>query len=216
MGKKNTSDLSIIGNRIRYLRGLMGLDRQTMEKRHDIKAVSLEKWEGGFNNIKTQNIQRLITAALAHSIECSAEWLLKGEGSPPSTILPSKFIKSKGPTSSKTINALRDLSYFKESYPNGMTLMVNDDAMAPFYVHGDFVGGELVDLAELKKCLDSPCIVQTADGKIRVRRIGYCNGEWFLYGTNVKHEGSAYMEINVKITKAAPIFWLRMQSILHS
>jgi transcriptional regulator with XRE-family HTH domain len=212
LSKKNSSDLTKTGNRIRYLRGLMGLDRPAMKKRHQISASSMEKWECGLTNIKAKNIQRLISAALDHSIECTSEWLMNGDGPPPRTILASTITESTEATTNKTLNALRDLKYFKDSYPNGISLMITDDAMAPFYVSGDFVGGEVVKLKDLKKCLDFPCIVHTADGKARVRRIGYSNGEWFLYGTNVKHEGSAYLEINVEITKAAPIFWVRMQS----
>jgi hypothetical protein len=83
--------------------------------------------------------------------------------------------------------------------------------MSPFYINGDFVGGIVVDPKDLKKCLDYACIVHTADGKMRVRRVGYNMGSWFLYGTNTRHIGSPLMEINVQITKAAPIFWHRMR-----
>ena len=79
MSKTVTSDLTNISQRIRYLRGLMGLDRPAMEARHQIKVTSLEKWENGSLNITPKNINRLISAALDHSIECTAEWLINGE-----------------------------------------------------------------------------------------------------------------------------------------
>jgi hypothetical protein len=59
--------------------------------------------------------------------------------------------------------------------------MISDDAMMPCYDDGDFVGGKVVELKDLKECLDHACIVHTADGKKRVRRIGHNDGVWFLY-----------------------------------
>ena len=205
------SDLANISQRIRYLRGLMGLDRPSMEARHQIKVTSLEKWESGSTNITPKNITRLINAALDHSIECTSEWLINGEGIPPRTVLPSAINQPGNAITNKTVNILRDLNYFRNTYPNGITLMVTDDSMAPFYVNGDFVGGEFMDLEDLKSCLDRPCIVQTVDGKIRLRRVGYDKGAWLLFGTNIKHVGSPYVEFNVNISKVAPVFWHRMK-----
>lgn len=211
MSKTATSDLGNISQRIRYLRGLMGLDRPSMQARHQIKVTSLEKWESGSVNITPKNITRLINAALDHSIECTSEWLINGEGLPPRTVLQSTINQSSNVIENKTVNILRDLTYFRNTYPNGITLMVTDDSMAPFFVNGDFVGGEFVNLEDLKSCLDRPCIVETTDGKKRIRRIGYDRGKWLLFGTNIKHTGSPYAEFDVNISKVAPIFWHRMK-----
>jgi len=64
MKKKDTSNLDSIGNRIRYLRMLTGLDRNHMEMRHQVKKVSLVKWENGTANISPRNITRLINVAI--------------------------------------------------------------------------------------------------------------------------------------------------------
>ena len=190
---------------------LTGLDRHQMQARHDVKVTSLEKWENGLINISQRNITRLVSVALDHSIECTPEWLLTGKGPSPKTIPPSMINLQEASAGSTTEDILRDLSNFRNSYPKGMTLMICDDAMAPTYVNGDFVGGNTVDLKDLKECLDLACIIETADGKKRLRKIGYNNGSWFLYGTNARHLGSPFMEIDPQITQAAPIFWHRMQ-----
>ena len=209
--KKDHSNLDIIGNRIRYLRMLTGLDRSNMEKRHQVKKVSLEKWENGTANISLRNITRLVSVAIDHSIECTPEWLVTGEGSPPKTIPPSTIDPYKVGSGSTTEDILRDLSYFKSTYPLGISLMISDDAMMPCYDDGDFVGGQVVELKDLKECLDHACIVHTADGKKRVRRIGHNDGVWFLYGTNISHKGSAILETGIEITKVAKVFWHRKQ-----
>jgi hypothetical protein len=209
--KKDHSDLNEIANRIRYLRMLTGLDRPSMERRHDIKKVSLEKWENGTANISQRNISRLVSVALDHSIECTPEWLLLGKGAPPKTIPPSSINTQQVGKGDAAEDTLRDLSYFRNTYPKGVTLMVCDEAMAPYYANGDFVAGNTIDLKNLRKYLDCACIVETADGKKRARRVGYSDGAWFLYGTNPKHTGSAFLEIHVEITLVAPIFWHRMK-----
>ena len=209
--KKDHSNLDIIGNRIRYLRMLTGLDRSNMEKRHQVKKVSLEKWENGTANISLKNITRLVSVAIDHSIECTPEWLITGAGLPPKTIPPSTIDPHKVGSGNTTEDILRDLSYFKSTYPLGITLMISDDVMMPCYGDGDFVGGNVVDLKDLKECLDHACIVHTADGKKRVRRIGYNDGVWFLYGTNISHIGSAILEMGIEITKVAKVFWHRKQ-----
>ncbi len=209
--KKDYSNLDNIANRIRYLRMLTGLDRHQMQARHDVKVSSLDKWESGLANISQRNITRLINVALDHSIECTPEWLITGGGHPPKTVPPSAIDHHQVGAGNTAENILKDLSYFRNTYPGGITLMISDDAMAPIYANGDFVGGNVVDLKDLKECLDFACIIHTADGKKRLRRVGYNNGAWFLYGTNTRHVGSPFMEIDMEITKIAPIFWHRMQ-----
>jgi transcriptional regulator with XRE-family HTH domain len=209
--KRDYSNLECIGNRIHYLRKLTGLDRPSVERRHQIKEVSLEKWETGQANISPRSIARLLNMALDHSIDCTTEWLVKGEGHPPKTIPASTIDHTQVGSGNTTEDILRDLSYFKNTYPRGLTLMITDDSMMPTYVNGDFVGGNMIDIKDLKDCLDFACIVHTADGKTQVRRVGYSNGAWFLYGTNIRHKGNPFLEMDVEITRVAPIFWHRMK-----
>ncbi len=208
MGKINS--LSTIADRIRFLRSLTGLKREEVELRHHITKSSLEKWENGRANISAKNIARLINMALDYSIECTPEWLIHGDGNSPKTITLSSLGEQQDRVGNTIEMLLRDLNYFKTTYPQGLTLMVSDDSMADHYTNGDFVGGLPVDMNSLKEYLDYACIVQTADGKMRLRRIGY-DGSWFLYGTNTRHKGSPYLEKNVTITNAAPVFWHRIK-----
>ncbi len=210
MNKNKTSALNTIANRIRYLRNLTGLKREEVEVRHYISVSSLEKWENGRANISAKNISRLINMALDYAIECTPEWLISGEGHPPKTITTSSLNEYQNSVGNTVEMILRDLNYFKITYPQGLTLMVSDDSMADYYTNGDFVGGLPIDLNKLKEYLHHACIVRTADGKIRLRRIGY-DGAWFLYGTNTRHKGSPYLEKDVKITEVAPVFWHRLK-----
>ena len=188
----------------------MGLDRVQMEIRHQIKEASLQKWEYGQSNITPKNITRLVSVALEHSIECTPEWLISGSGHPPKTIQ----LNNLSPTSetSEEDNFLKDIAYFKSSYPDGLTLFISDNSMAPTYQNGDFVAGNTVDLNNLKNYLDFVCIVETEDGKKRLRKIGYEGGVWFLYGSNFRQKGIPFLEINVKIKKVAPVFWHRIKN----
>lgn len=208
MNKANA--LNTIADRIRYLRSLTGLKREEVELRHHITKSSLEKWENSRANISAKNIARLINMALDYSIECTPEWLINGDGPAPKTITLSSFGGHKNSVGNTIEMILRDLNYFKTTYPQGLTLMISDDSMADHYTNGDFVGGLPVELSKLNEYLDCACIVQTADGKMRLRRIGY-DDSWFLYGTNTRHKGTPYLERNVIIVNAAPVFWHRLK-----
>ncbi len=211
MNKVKVGTLNTVANRVRYLRNLTGLDRPEAAARHHIAVSSFEKWENGRSNPTGRSLTRVIDMALAHSIECTPEWILHGEGSPPKIISPSSLKENRTSVGNTAEETLRDLQYFKTAYPEGLTLMVSDDAMADHYTQGDFVGGVPVDLDNLKQYLDYACIVQTSDGKIRLRRIGYQNGSWFLHGTNTRHKGSPYLEKDVMIIRVAPVFWHRLK-----
>jgi transcriptional regulator with XRE-family HTH domain len=206
-----TTALNTIANRIRYLRNLTGLTRDEVAEYSHITKSALEKWENGTANISARNVTRLINMAADQSIACTAEWLLHGEGHPPKTVVPSSLSEHQASVGNTIETALRDLNLFKMTYPQGLTLMITDDAMADYYVSGDFVGGLSVDLDKLKQYLNYACIVQTADGKTRLRRIGCEDGSWFLYGTNTRHNGWPYLEKDVKIAKVAPVFWHRLK-----
>ena len=206
-----TTALNTIANRIRYLRNLTGLKREDVAERYPITRSALEKWENGTANISARNVARLINMAADQSIVCTAEWLLRGDGNPPKTVTPSSLSEHQASVGNTIETALRDLNLFKMTYPQGLTLMVSDDAMADYYANGDFVGGLPVDLDKLKQYLNHACIVQTADEKTRLRRIGYEDGSWFLYCTNTRHKEWPFLEKNVKIVKAAPVFWHRLK-----
>lgn len=211
MNNVKAGALNTVADRVSYIRKLTGLDRNVVAKRYHFGISSLEKWENGRSHPTERSLKRVINMALAHSIECTPEWILHGEGPPPKIITPSSLSKDLISENHTTEGILRDLHYFKTLYPEGLTLMVSDDAMADYYVNGDFVGGLPVDLGKLKQYLSYACIVQTADGKTRLRRIGHEDGSWFLYGTNTRHNGWPYLEKDVNLTKAAPVFWHRLK-----
>jgi transcriptional regulator with XRE-family HTH domain len=211
MKRNKHGDLRIIGNRIRYLRTLIGIDRREMEARYQIKVTSLDKWENGKTNILPKNIARLISIALDHSIECTSEWLISGEGPPPKTITSSILTSQQSGIGNTPTDMMRDLNYLKNTYPNLITMTIIDEAMAPFYLPGDYVAGNVINLEKLKEYLNIACIVHTADGKERLRNIGYSNGSWFLYGNYLKHKGTPFLEANIELTKVAPVFWHRIK-----
>lgn len=211
MKKKDHSDLSFIGNRIRYLRTLIGIDRHEMQARHQITITSLEKWENGKVKILPKNIVRLINIALDHSIECTSEWLISGIGSPPKTITSSSLDSQQISVGNTPSDIIRDLNYLKATYPNLITMTVTDSSMSPFYLPGDYVAGTCIEIEKLKEYLDITCIVHTADGKERLRNIGCNNGAWFLYGNHLRHKGSPFLELNIELVKVAPVFWHRIK-----
>ena len=85
----------------------------------------------------------------------------------------------------------------------------------PKYKVGDYVGGCPIDLTSVKQYLDYPCIIETADKKKRLRRIGYNDKKFFLFGTNTRYKGGPLFELSPVLLKVSPVFWHRMHGVTN-
>ncbi len=202
-------------DRIRFVRTLMGLTRTEMERHYNVKSTSLEKWECGKNNISLKSATQLAQIAQQNGINCYSEWILFGEGDKP-TANPNHqkkkitdVIEEENVPDSELI--IRDMLQFKKNYPAGDILLVTDDSMYPQFSVGDYVGGLPILLETLKNKLDHAFIVQTEDGKKRLRRITRKGTVYTLYGINLQHSGTPVFEVDVKIKKAYTVFWHRLK-----
>ena len=201
--------------RIRYIRTLMGLTRHEMERYHNMKRVSLEKWETGKSDISIRKATHLIQIAQQRGVTCYLEWLLLGEGERPTTNPHHQSHTIKPEAASDTISdnerLIRDMLHFKQMYPTADVLLVTDHSMHPQFSIGDYVGGLPVDLSTLNTKLDHTFIVQTTDGKKRLRRITRKHSVYTLYGSNLQHGGTPVFEVDVTIEKAYMVFWHRIK-----
>lgn len=208
---KNTKE------RIRFLRSLTGLTAKEFCERYDVSHSSYTKWEAGFSPISSSKAKRLIAIAEQNGIYTTLAWLLHGVGQSPQE----QKVFAKDSLNHEFLNKPEELhltisreqEFFKKTYKNAEILVVCDKSMEPQFKVGEYVGGTCIDLKKIKKYLDYPCIVTTEDGRIRLRRLGYNNKSFFLFGTNTRYTGGPLFELSPKITKLAPIFWHRMLQV---
>lgn len=206
------------GERIRFLRSLTGLNAKEFCARFDISPSTLDKWERNINRLSLSKANRLIAIATENKISCLISWLLYGKGEEARVLSGKDEEKilsipvSKAPTTYEEKIALvsKEVDFLKKQHHQIEILIIADDSMIPqFNVH-DYVGGTPINLEFLKKYLDFPCIVETADGRKRLRRIGYNQGNFFLFGTNTNFKGAPLFELTPDFVKVSPVFWHRM------
>lgn len=206
------------GERIRFLRSLTGLSAKDFCARFDISISSFGKWEAGINPLSLSKANRLIAIATENKINCPISWLLHGKGEEArvmnekdETIILSSPTPASPSTYEEKINVIsKEIDSLKKIHQLIEVLIIADDSMLPqFNVH-DYVGGTPINIDNLKKYLDFPCIVETTDGRKKLRRIGYNQGKFFLFGTNTNFKGAPLFELAPDFAKVSPVFWHRI------
>lgn len=215
-------NLTHSGERLRRARILAGIStRREFEKKYRVSANTLQGWEQGKNPLSKKGAKRIIEALKIEGLICSLEWLMHGAGVP-----PRPFEMSIMETSSETdlenlfsqLNLqeeqaiYQELQTFKSHNPNPIIITISDDAMAPLYRVGDYVGGVRLSKPEdIQQHIGEPCIVELADHTIlpRVIHADAESGLYTLSSINFQSKAAPLNIFNARIISAAPIVWHR-------
>lgn len=209
------------GARVRFLRSLTGLLAKDFCERYGLSLSSYRKWEAGFIPLSLTSANRLVAIAAENGILCHLSWILHGKGEEAKTITDSSPIQSMDSTNpsnsfeSSLIVVSREIESLRKIHKTIEVLSITDDSMTPQYKVGDYVGGCPIDLTSVKQYLDYPCIIETADKKKRLRRIGYNDKKFFLFGTNTRYKGGPLFELSPVFLKVSPVFWHRMNGVTN-
>jgi HTH-type transcriptional regulator, cell division transcriptional repressor len=198
--------------RLKFLRSLTGLSIKEFSLLSKISQSTLSKCEAGIYNLSPSLAKKLIKTCFDNNIKCTIDWLMYGAGETAKTLdLPKE--SNNNFHNLEVLSLTKEIELLHETYKNLEILAITDDSMLPQFNIGDYVCGKSIDLNYILKYLDFACIVETKDGKKRLRRIGYNSGKYFLFGTNTNFKGSSLFELEPEITKVSPIFWHRITSI---
>lgn len=210
------------GDRLKRARILAGITtRREFEKKYDVSANTLQGWEQGKNPLSKKGAKRIIEALKTEGVICSLEWLLNGTGVPPRPFEISHHDITKENDLENFLNRLnlqeeqaiyQELQTFKSHNPNPIIITISDDAMAPQFCSGDYIGGIRLNKAEdIAAHLGEPCIVELADHTILPRYIHADNesGTYTLSSTNFQSKAAPLNIFNTRIISAAPILWYR-------
>jgi len=191
----------------------MGLTRLSFEEQHGIKKTTIEKWEMGTSTISPRKLDELVSAARKHNVVCQRDWILFGRGEPPEVVSGRERNLSEEANINYTVRLANDFIHFNKTYPNGDTLLITDNSMLEKFSPGDYVFGVKIDISDAPKYVGKPAIVETEDGKKRLRNLGYTDGDYFLYSNNMKNTQSQIIEKGIDILSIAPIIWHRFHFV---
>lgn len=213
MKKEQTKLEKERGERVRFLReqvfGVKSRINLVKQSEGLITLGSLENWElGRHGGLVEKAAPKLIQTALAFNVKCSIEWLLWGVGDFPKIFNPNE------PQNESEDEIFKDeLTSLKKDYPNLIDTIIEDDAMAPCFLPGDYVAGEQYFGDKLLEAIGKVCIIQTKSGESMVRLLK--NGNrikgYTITCTNPHTKvKTAQLEINDnEMFCAAPIVWMR-------
>jgi transcriptional regulator with XRE-family HTH domain len=131
------------GRRLKRLRTLAGLTHDNLAAKANVSRASMSYWENAtFNGLSLKAAEKLIPVIKAEGIHCSAEWLCWGLGPNPSPV--SASVQHPISTSHKDIQLSeiqQEIALFISLHPHAVVMQVSHNGMAPFFTHGDYVGG---------------------------------------------------------------------------
>jgi transcriptional regulator with XRE-family HTH domain len=208
--KKETA----MGQRIKRARMLAGLSRKDLAENHGISTHTLQSWELGRNPINKSKATKFIEILQLYEVTCSVDWLLEGSGNGPA-VIDNDFINY--PLLDETVGNListeqaiqKEIDFFKTNNANAIVHMVTDDAMAPVYQIGAFVGGiKYINQSIKEVSVGHDCIVETPDGAF-FRRLIKSSDKYLLVSNNNQTTVSDPVIPADSILSVAPIIWHR-------
>jgi len=188
------------GLRLQHLRDLSGLSRQELCKQYGFNPRTLKSWElGDYKGIPESSAAKVLIALLKEGVKCRLEWLMDGSGEPP-------MLNQK-----KQI--LRELETFRKNNAKGIDLLINDDAMQPYFYSGDYVAGIKRINHEIQNLVGLNCIIETDDNQILLRQLemGARKNHYNLTCLNSDTNASSLQ--NIKIKSAAQVIWIRREEL---
>lgn len=197
------------GKRIKLIRHM--LQMRTFEFADFINAgdSTVRYWEAGKGTGLTERgALKIIGALEASNLNCSIEWLLEGKDTPPSfkkEDIVSTKARSPEVAQNAVINIQDEVDLFRETYDNATVLKITDDAMAPYYNLGDYIGGIWVAGHQLNEMIGQICVIQTLDGRTLLRKINaHLEGKNYQLSC-INPTTSMPLVIEVEVLTVAPI-----------
>ncbi len=200
--------------RIKSARMLKSLSQKDLED-FGVNTHTLQAWELGRNPLTERGAERLVDALDKAGIDCTVQWLFTGLGFGPrlkeiiSDAPYQKFVKNAEVIDWDLEKAIQiEIETFCQLNPQATVLRLADDAMAPFYSLGNYIGGIKIPREQFENYLGYDCIVETDKGTF-FRRLVKRNADYALICLNVKTTMTEPVILPTQIASVAPIVWHR-------
>jgi len=206
--KRSEEDAKAAGLRLQRLRDLLSLSRKEFSAKFNINLNTLKSWEvGKGNGIQPANAEELIPLINQEKIDVTADWLIYGIGTPPTVIVHNPPINT---VEQEAAAIQEEITFLKNAYGNIAILQVSDDAMAPYYTEGEWVGGVKVCGHHIVSLIGKDCLVEIK-GALLLRRLkaGSTPQTFHLVSLNIESPSALSMIYDVTLSFAAEVIWRR-------
>jgi len=208
-----------IGERFRYARELCSLNRTDFCNKHELNCYTVQSWELGRSFSRTTNITKFIEALAAEGIVCTEAWLMEEVGPKPFLSSPSnpgvfappitlRQLKKKSSNLSESL-VQKEIALFCEHSltlkRDAVVMQISDDAMAPDYEVGEFIGAWRIPPDQLDHFHYAVCLVETSLNHFLVRRLLKEGSDYILMAHN---KDVPLMRLD-QVTSIAEIMWRR-------
>lgn len=203
-------------NRLIKLRKALKLSRKRFAETFDIAFGTIQHWESSTDNsgLTQKGAHKLITHLLEKGIKIDAAWLLEGSGHPPD-FLNDQFDDQL--IANENLQIQTELDLFLKQNPQGISMIVEDDAMLPFFSPGDMVAGIKLKKREIFIEDEINAIITIKDtdkNLIRKVKLGQTMHKFDIFPTNLNALSRPNIMHDVELTLFAPIIWIRKKLIL--
>lgn len=203
-----------LGKRIKILRNMSQLSQESVAEMMSKVRTTLYYWESALTKaIKPDDLKSLLEVMENQvGIQCSYEWLTKGEGSGPQFLHSDPLRQSlpaAGEENLEDSNISKELSLFLKQNPKAIHWVIPDDSMEPLFTKDEVVAGISAYKKDITSLLGMNCIILTKNGNKYVRRLlkGSLPNHYNLVALNPSANSDALLDI--EIVSAAAIIWTR-------
>lgn len=160
------------------------------------------QWEQGHLGGFVEKSARSVVRALQKTeLVCSEDWLLFEHGIEPyfkkdeQKVLAAFHTAQLVPSSGTLLDLKTEMETFCKKDTSALILHLQDDAMAPWFKIGDYVGGQRVPPALVEQLIGDAVMVQTVAGQTLIRRLDSrsASGTYRLSATNPQTTAEPYV-----------------------
>ena len=221
MGKILNSSVAK-AERLIQLRKLAKLSRKDTAQMAGVSVSTYKGWENArFGGIPLKRAVLLTDTFQAEGIKSSVNWLIHGAGDQPKKILCYQITqfkeaiagsaKQQSPEAIEQLRIKAELEFFCNNNDwTTLSLIVPDDAMAPYFLPGDFVAGVKVLHENFDATVGLNCIARTKNNKILLRQIQKSSTKdlftLLCLNPNCKQQ---FILHDAELVDIAPVLWFR-------
>ena len=190
--------------RLRKIRNFANLNRKEICDSEEINFNTYKGWElARFGGLPVDGAERVIKRVAKENVICSPDWLLYGKGQEPYLLPLNNTLTG---LNDQTL-ILKEILVFQSLYPNVIFTQIQDDALSPQFMPGDYVAGIKSSSDTILEALNQPCIVELPNEDILVRYLkqGQNKNCYQLVATNMNSSLPSSFSIESEIKSVALI-----------
>ena len=207
------------GQRLKQACNLTGHSLRRFCHQQRLSYYTLQAVKLGRLPLSDKIARRLCQALQREHIHCTIEWLTRGQGLPPSHLLPTQnySVDNQAKLISQDDCIAQEVDFFNKLHPQNIVLSITDDAMLPLYHLSDYVGGQRYESMQAPECSGLNCIIELVTGQKLVRHFTCSKkGVYHLSALNPHTTVDSPVLIITDIQSVAPILWHRRNLIIKS